>query len=120
MKRIVRQILLALVLAIAVVIPRGLLIAAGPAPVDLRAAAYFSILAATAISSTGGGTNHGDVGLSPTTGAAITGLSTAQVHGIIYARCFLLDEHRRHGHGNRTAAFLSGVHHTLDFSFREI
>ena len=58
--------------------------AAGPASIDLRSAAHFTILAGTAISSTGGGTIRGDIGLSPTTGAAITGLTTSQVHGIIY------------------------------------
>jgi hypothetical protein len=59
--------------------------AAGPAPVDLRSAAHFAILAASEISSTGGGIVEGDVGLSPTTGAAITGLTTNRVTGIIYA-----------------------------------
>ncbi len=84
-KRIARQILLVLVLAIALLLPCGILIAADPAPIDLQSAARFVILAGSAISSTGGGTNAGDVGLSPTTGAAITGLSTTQVHGVIYA-----------------------------------
>ncbi len=58
--------------------------AAGPAPVDLGSAAHFTILAGSGITSTGGGTNTGDVGLSPTTGTAITGLTTGQVNGIIY------------------------------------
>ena len=64
---------------------RRSLAAAGPTPIDLRSTAHFAILAGSAITSTGGGTNNGDVGLSPTTGAAIIGLSTAQVNGIVYA-----------------------------------
>jgi len=63
----------------------GVLVAAGPAPVDVGSAAPFAILAASAVTSTGGGIINGDVGLSPTTGAAITGLLTNQVHGTVYA-----------------------------------
>jgi len=58
--------------------------AAGPAPVDLKSSARFAILAGSAITSSGGAI-VGDVGLSPTTGAAITGLSTDQVTGIVHA-----------------------------------
>ncbi len=60
-------------------------LAASPAPVDLGSAAGFTILAYSAITSTGGGAVNGDVGLSPTTGGSITGLSKAQVSGTIYA-----------------------------------
>ena len=72
-----------LVLAVAVMAPT-LTLAAGPAPLDLRSATRFTILAGTAISSTGDGTINGNVGLSPATGAAITGLSTGQVSGTLY------------------------------------
>jgi ice-binding like protein len=57
--------------------------AAGPAPVDLGSAAPFTILAATTISTTGGGVINGNVGLSPGTGAGI-GIPAAQVNGTIY------------------------------------
>ncbi len=57
---------------------------AGPAPVNLRSAGNFTILAGAGISSTGGGIVNGDVGASPITGAAI-GLNANQVNGIIYA-----------------------------------
>ena len=56
----------------------------GGGPVNLGAAAHFSILAGSAITSTAGGTNYGDVGLSPSTGANITGLTTDRVDGTIY------------------------------------
>ena len=60
------------------------LTAAGPARLDLRSTAGFTILAGAAITSTGGGTISGNVGASPITGSAI-GLTCAQVTGIIYA-----------------------------------
>jgi len=53
-------------------------------PVDLKSASHFALLSGTAITATGGGIIHGDVGASPITGAAITGLATTQVSGIIY------------------------------------
>jgi len=58
--------------------------AAGPAPVDLRSTAHFTILAGAAITTTGGGIINGDVGASPITGSAIH-LTQAQVNGTIYA-----------------------------------
>jgi hypothetical protein len=58
-------------------------LAAGPAPVDLESAAPFTILAATMITTTGGGVINGNVGLSPGTGAGI-GIPAAQVNGTIY------------------------------------
>jgi hypothetical protein len=58
-------------------------LAAGPAPVDLGSAAPFTILAATTITTTGGGVINGNVGLSPGTGAGI-GIPAAQVNGTIY------------------------------------
>jgi hypothetical protein len=57
--------------------------AAGPATVDLGSAAPFTILAATTISTTGGGVINGNVGLTPATGAGI-GIPAAQVNGTIY------------------------------------
>jgi len=41
------------------------LLAAGPAPVNLRSAAHFTILATSTTTTTGGGIINGDVGLSP-------------------------------------------------------
>jgi hypothetical protein len=54
------------------------------ATIDLGSASGFSILAGSAITAAGGSTIYGDVGLSPTTGAAI-GVTAGQVHGTIYA-----------------------------------
>ena len=71
--------------AICLLAPCWTLEAASPAAIDLRSAARFTLLAGTAITATGGGTIRGDIGLSPTTGAAMTGLTTNQVHGMIYA-----------------------------------
>ena len=79
-----RQILMGLALAATALAPHALL-ATGPEPVDLGSAGHFAILAGTAVSSTGGGAIRGDVGLSPNPGSDITGVSTAQVHGTIYA-----------------------------------
>ena len=58
-------------------------LAAGPAPVDLGSSAPFTILAATTITTTGGGVINGNVGLTPGSGAAIH-LTQAQVNGTIY------------------------------------
>ncbi len=60
------------------------LTAAGPAVLNLRSTANFSILAGAGITTTGGGTINGDVGASPIAGSAI-GVTDAQVNGIIYA-----------------------------------
>ena len=78
-----KQILMALILAMAFMAPLRAL-AAGPAPVDLGSAAHFTILAGAAVTTTGGGIINGDVGASPITGAAIH-LTQAQVNGTIYA-----------------------------------
>jgi len=80
-----KQICTGLVLAVAVMVPHRTLAAAGPAPVDLGSAANFTILAGSAISSTGGGIINWDVGLSPAAGSFITGLTNTQVNGTIYA-----------------------------------
>lgn len=81
---VTKQILISLILAVLVLIPPWTLAAAGPDPVDLGSAAGFTILAASAISSTGGGIINGDVGLSPIAGSFI-GVTDAQVNGTIYA-----------------------------------
>ncbi len=73
-----------LLLTVALLVPQGGLFAAGPAPLNLRSTAPFTILAATTITTTGGGIINGDVGLSPGDGAAIH-LTQAQVNGTIYA-----------------------------------
>ncbi len=57
--------------------------AAAIEPVDLGAAAPFTILAGAAITTTGGGIIFGDVGASPITGNAIK-LTAEQVNGKIY------------------------------------
>ena len=79
-----KQILMGLVLAVALLATPGTLVAAGPAPVNLRSAAVFTILAGAAVTTTGGGIIKGDVGASPINGAAIH-LTQPQVNGTIYA-----------------------------------
>ncbi|MDO8637200.1 MAG: ice-binding family protein, partial [Dehalococcoidia bacterium] len=58
--------------------------AAGPAPVDLRSAGNFAILSKSGITNVPTSAITGDVGTSPITGAAITGLDCAEVTGTIY------------------------------------
>ncbi len=53
--------------------------------VELGTAGGFSVLAGSGISNTGPTTITGNVGLSPTTGAAITGFPPAMVTGTVYA-----------------------------------
>jgi hypothetical protein len=55
----------------------------GPAPVDLRTAGNFAILAETAITNVAASAVTGDVGLSPASGAGI-GLSCVEVTGRIF------------------------------------
>jgi hypothetical protein len=78
-----RRLLMGLALVVALGASRQTLLAAGPAPVDLRSAAHFTILAGAAITTTGGGTINGDVGTSPISGSAIH-LTQSQVNGVIY------------------------------------
>jgi hypothetical protein len=67
-------------LAAVLLIPHRAL-ASGPALVNLRSAAPFTILAGSTITTTGGGIINGDVGLSP---AGSVGIPPAQVNGKIY------------------------------------
>ena len=62
----------------------GTLFAAGPAAVNLRSTARFTVLAGAAVTTTGGGLINGDVGASPISGSAIH-VTQAQVNGTIYA-----------------------------------
>ncbi len=78
-----KQLIIGLFLAVAVPLPHRAL-AANPGPVELGSADHFTILAGRAITSTGGGTNYGDVGLSPASGVSI-GLLAARVNGTLYA-----------------------------------
>ncbi len=69
------------VLGVSLLMPH---LAFGVEPVDLGAAAPFTILAGAAITTTGGGIINGDVGASPISGSAIA-LASEQVNGTIYA-----------------------------------
>jgi hypothetical protein len=53
-------------------------------PINLGSAAPFSVLAASALTSGATPVIYGDVGVSPTTGASITGLLATDVTGTIY------------------------------------
>jgi hypothetical protein len=75
-----KQILMGLVLAAALMSPHWTL-AAGPAPIDLRSAAHFTILATATTTTTGGGIINGDVGLSP---VGSQGIPPGQISGTIY------------------------------------
>ena len=75
------RILTTLLLALAI---PSQLTAAGPAVLDLRSTANFTILSGAAITTTGGGLINGDIGASPIAGSAI-GIPAAQVVGTIYA-----------------------------------
>ena len=55
-----------------------------PDPVFLGSASSFSVLAGSKIENTGSTIIYGDIGLSPTTGAAITGFPPGTVNGTIY------------------------------------
>jgi hypothetical protein len=57
---------------------------AGPAVVNLRSAADFVILSKSGITNVPTSKITGNIGTSPITGAAITGLSCAEVTGIVY------------------------------------
>lgn len=55
--------------------------AAGPAPINLRSAASFAVLATATTTTTGGGIINGNVGLSP---AGSQGIPPGQINGTIY------------------------------------
>src|ERR1017187_10886459 len=76
-----KQILMNLVLAMAFLAPRQSLMAAGPAPIDLKSATHFAILATATVTTTGGGIINGDVGLYP---VGSQGIPTNQIHGTVY------------------------------------
>lgn len=61
------------------------IVLAAPTRIDLGTADSFAVLGGSAISNTPTSVISGDVGLSPTAGTGITGLTTAEVSGTIYA-----------------------------------
>lgn len=82
MSKIIKFVVLLIVLLIPlVVLPR---VFASHSRVNLLTSDNFAILAGSAISDTGTTAIVGDVGLSPTGGASITGLTCAEVTGTIY------------------------------------
>src|ERR1019366_7386528 len=76
-----KQIFIGLVLAVGLMTPHRTLLAAGPAPVNLRSAAHFTILATSTTTTTGGGIINGDVGLSP---VGSQGIPPEKINGTIY------------------------------------
>jgi len=68
---------------LALIIPYQLY-AAGPAALNLLSNTNFVVLAETQITTTGGGSINGNIGLSPGPGSAIF-VTCAQVNGTIYA-----------------------------------
>ena len=77
-----KQALTGLVLAAAVLWTQPAM-AAGPAPIDLKSCSHFTIVAGSTITSTGGGTINGDLGLFPA-GSVQLGTPAAQINGTIY------------------------------------
>ncbi|MEJ0089175.1 MAG: ice-binding family protein [Limisphaerales bacterium] len=73
--------LVGMMLTVALMAPLGTLLAAGPAPIDLRSAAHFTILATSTTTTTGGGIINGDVGLSP---VGSQGIPPENIHGTIH------------------------------------
>jgi hypothetical protein len=76
-----KQALAGLVLAVVFLASRQTSMAAGPAPIDLKSATHFAILATATTTTTGGGIVNGDVGLSP---AGSQGIPPGQINGTIY------------------------------------
>jgi hypothetical protein len=60
-----KSLFMGIILAVIIMAAQQTLLAAGPAPVNLRSAAHFTILATSTTTTTGGGIINGDVGLSP-------------------------------------------------------
>ena len=79
--QLTKQIVMGFVLAVAFLAPRQTMMAAGPAPIDLKSATHFAILATATVTTTGGGIINGDVGLSP---AGSQGIPPGQINGTIY------------------------------------
>lgn len=75
-----KYLLTALVLAMTFMVQLPAL-AAGPAPIDLKSAAHFTILATSTTTTTGGGIINGDVGLSP---VGSQGIPPGKINGTIY------------------------------------
>src|ERR1022692_1823210 len=75
-----KEIFMGLVLAATFMAPHQTL-AAGPAPVNLRSAAHFTILAASTTTTVGEGIINGDVGLSP---VGSQGIPPEKINGTIY------------------------------------
>jgi hypothetical protein len=71
-------------LAVAVMLP-GSALAAGPAPLDLLSTSRFAILAGTEITDVPTSAITGDVGLSPAARSYISGLTSPEVVGSIFA-----------------------------------
>ena len=75
-----KHLLIGLLIGVALVAAPRMVLAAGPARIDLKSAAHFTILA-TATTTTGGGIITGDVGLSP---VGSQGIPPEQILGTIY------------------------------------
>jgi hypothetical protein len=75
-----KQTIMGLVLAAVIILPRAIF-AASPAPVDLKSAAHFAVLATSTTTTTGGGIINGDVGLYP---FGSQGIPTNQINGTVY------------------------------------
>src|ERR1035438_1308532 len=75
-----KQIFAVIVLAVILMSPHRMW-AAGPAPIDLKSAVHFTILATSTTTTTGGGIINGDVGLSP---VGSQGIPPGQINGTIY------------------------------------
>jgi hypothetical protein len=73
-----KQIIIAFALGTSFAVP---LMAAGPAPINLRSDASFVILATATTTTTGGGIINGNVGLSPT---GSQGIPPGEINGTIY------------------------------------
>ena len=100
--------LMGLVLAVVMLFPRQEA-RAGQAPVELGSAGNFGVLAGTTITSTGGGTINGDVGVWPGTGFVV-GVPPVIVTGTVH----LGDPFAARAQGDLTTAFNDAAGRTLD------
>lgn len=71
-------------------VPPGTTAALGPAPVDLRSAAAYAILAKSGVSTTGTTTVTGDIGASPVDSTAITGFGLVMDASNVFATSALV------------------------------